>query len=115
MFKLLIVLSLFAWPAPATTDTPEAAPCDCPSATNLHKTGQTSSSYTMAWDSDYAGAQFRVWYVRQADQVSSGYFYTYNASYTFTSLSAGTYTTYVQTLCGSESSGFIGAEDIVIP
>ncbi len=113
MFKLLVFLSLFQLSALDFGASAKPAPITCPNVTDLQKTGQTSNTITYAWSNAYSGAQYRVWYTRQADGYTSSFQYTYSLSHTFTGLSAGHYTFYFQTLCGEESSNYIGVEDVI--
>jgi hypothetical protein len=111
MFKTIVFL-LFLMPAifgfaPAK----EAATCDCPSVTNLHKTGMSSSSFSYAWTGNEAADQYVVWYYRQEGQFTSGYSSTTKTSFTFTDLAPGHYTFYVMAQCGNEGSNYIGIED----
>jgi hypothetical protein len=114
MYKLLAFLTLFLSAVSGFASSTKPAPCSCPNVTNLQKTGQTSSSISYAWNNAYSGTEFRVWYVRQGDNYTSGFFYTNNLSYQFTGLSTGVYTFYFQALCGEESSGYIGIEDTIM-
>ncbi|HOY04617.1 MAG TPA: hypothetical protein PLO67_04385 [Saprospiraceae bacterium] len=113
MIKIFVLLGLLSWtnlhPVPAT----EITTASCPGITQVEKVYQNYNSRVYEWNKVYEGAQYRVWYVRQEDGYNSGYFYTYNNSYVFTSLSSGHYTFYFQTICGGESSSYIGIEDVI--
>jgi hypothetical protein len=111
MFKVLLFLGFFI--SPAFRPAPAPAPCTCPTVSNLQTTVRTASSLAFTWDGSGSGAQYKVWYVRHADSHFSGYFYPSGASYHFTGLSAGSYTFYFQTLCGEETSEYIGVEDTI--
>lgn len=84
----------------------------CPEPQNVAKTGQTSNSISLAWSPAFTGAQYRLWYTK--DGVSSSFVYTTNLEYTFSGLTAGNYTVYVQTVCSGESSNYIGIEENVL-
>ena len=114
MFKLLAFLILFLSSVSGFASSSEPVPCSCLNVTELQKTGQSSSSISYSWSNAYSGAQFRVWYARQEDSYTSGFFYTNNLSFDFTGLSAGHYTFYFQVLCGGETSGYIGIEDTIV-
>ncbi len=112
MFKLLafsffLIPSIFGF-----TPLTNSSICTCPGISNLQKTGQSSSSFTYTWSNSNA-TQYKVWYTRQEDGYTSGFFYTTNPSFNFTGLSNGHYTFYFQTVCGGESSGYIGIEDTI--
>ncbi|MDO8365500.1 MAG: hypothetical protein Q7T20_01800 [Saprospiraceae bacterium] len=115
MYKLLVFLALFLPSISGFASSSEpAAPCSCPNVTDVQETGQTSSSISYSWNNGYSGAQFKLWYTRQEDSYTSGFFYTNNLSYNFTGLSAGHYTFFFQALCEEETSGIIGIEDTII-
>jgi len=114
MFKLFAFLILFLSSVSGFAASSEPTPYSCPNVTTLQKTGQTSNSISYSWDNAYTGAQFRVWYTRQEDSYTSGFFYTNYLSFDFTGLSAGNYTFYFQVLCGGETSGIIGIEDTIM-
>lgn len=86
--------------------------CTCPEVTNLHKTSETSTSKSYGWNG--SGSEYKVWYYRSEDSYTSSVSTAYSTSYTFSGLTAGHYTFYVQTVCGAEASGFIGVEDVVL-
>jgi hypothetical protein len=114
MLKLLAFLILLAPANPVSKPIVEPVVCTCPNISDLQKTAETSNSITYSWNNAYSGAQYRVWYSRQEDSYTSGFFYTYNTAYTFTGLSAGHYTFYFQAICGGETSGYIGTEDLIM-
>lgn len=111
MFKSIVFLLAFLPSVFGFTASNEPTSCDCPSVTNLQKTGGSSSSFSFAWTGVDAADQYRVWYHRQENQFTSGYFYTSETSFNFTDLDAGHYTFYVMAECGSEGSNIIGIED----
>ena len=117
MFKLFAFLILLIpsgiGSVPAIKPAVEAPTLTCPGISNLQKTGQTSASISYAWSNAYFGAQYKVWYVRQEDGYTSGYFYSYSPAYTFSGLSAGHYTFYFQALCEGEVSNYVGIEDTI--
>lgn len=113
MLKLIAFLMLLLPNTQASIPTDASPVCTCPVVANLEKTGETSNSISYSWDNVYSGAQYRVWYTRAADNYTSDFSYTYNNSFTFNGLSAGSYTFYFQTICGEESSSYIGVEDII--
>ncbi len=106
VFWLLLQPFMFTNPGPG-----EAV--NCPPASNLHKTVATSNSYSIAWSSVGEATQYKVWYVRLADGFVGTAAFTTGKAHTFTSLTPGRYVFYVATVCGSETSGFIGIEDIL--
>ncbi|MCB0520589.1 MAG: hypothetical protein H6577_16140 [Lewinellaceae bacterium] len=87
--------------------------CNCASATNLQKTGEASGSFSMAWTGHSSSDFYRVWYVRQSDGYTSAPITLSTTAHTFTGLSAGAHNFYVKVICGGESSGFIGLEDLI--
>lgn len=114
MIKIFVLLGLLSWtnfhPQPAT----ESPAATCPGITTVEKIYQTGNSRVYEWNKVFEGAQYRVWYVRQEDGYNSGYLYTYNNAYVFSSLNAGHYTFYFQTVCGGgETSSYIGIEDVI--
>ena len=111
MFHLLAFLLLLLPSNHGIVPTTEVIPFTCPDVSGLQKTSETSSSISYAWSN--AGAQYKLWYTREEDAFTSSFIYTYNTSYSFAGLSAGHYTFYFQALCGAETSGYIGDEDII--
>ncbi len=111
MFHLLAFLLLLLPSSPAPALTTEATFYNCPEIGGLQKTGETSNSISYAWSN--SGAQYKLWYTREEDTYTSSFFYTYSTSYSFTGLSAGHYTFYFQALCGAETSGYIGDEEVI--
>lgn len=109
VFLLFTLPSMFGAPTGQATVT-----CTCPGITNLQKTGHTTSSISYSWDGYDGATQYKVYFYRSGDQYTSGYFYTSSTSYNFTSLPAGNYTFYFATVCGSESSGYVGVEDLIL-
>lgn len=91
---------------------PEAT-CTCPSVTNLHKSGQVDSSYTIAWDSQTGADGYNVYYTRQEGGYTSTVYSTTNPTHTFYGLPNGHYDFFVSAVCGTESSSFVGVEDII--
>lgn len=113
MLKTILFLTLFQLSAASFVTAVQTAPCNCPSATNLHKTGSTSTTYSCAWDAaDNSALEYKVWYVRSEDNYSSGTFTTTSKSYTFTGLTSGHYTFYVQVVCNGGTSEYVGIEDV---
>ncbi len=115
MFKTLIFILFLAPGSPGLRPMAPATSvdCACPEVTSVHKTGSTSTSLSYAWTGSGQAVQYKVWYVRQEGGYTSPDYFTTSASYTFSNLSAGHYTLYFVTVCGGESSGFIGIEDLV--
>jgi hypothetical protein len=114
MYKLIVFLTLFLSSVTGFAASIEPMPCSCSNVTNLQKTAQSPSSFSYAWNHNYTGAQFKVWYTREEDTFTSSFFYTSNLSYNFTGLSTGHYTFYFQALCDGTPSGYIGIEDILL-
>ena len=113
MFKLLVLLSFLQWSNLPFNHPKTPAASLCPEVSNLQKTAQTANSLTFAWTEPTPNVQYRVWFIRHENSAFSGYFYTSNPSYCFSGLSAGTYTFYVQVMCGQEASEYIGIEDCI--
>ena len=113
MLKIIALVSFLQWMFPVTEQPARTPELTCPTISSLQKDAQTGTSVTYVWTHAYSGAQYRVWYVRQEDNAFGGYFYTYNNVYEFSGLSAGHYTFYIQTVCGSETSAWIGIEDVI--
>ena len=85
MYKLIVFLALFLSSVTGFAASIEPMPCSCSNVTNLQKTAQSPSSFSYAWNHNYTGAQFKVWY-----------------------------TFYFQALCDGTPSGYIGIEDILL-
>jgi hypothetical protein len=116
MFKIIVFILFFA---PMSLDlsalpTTTANDCACPTVSNVQKTGSTSHSLSYAWTGSGQANQYKIWYVRKSDGYTSADFYTSTNSYTFSNLQAGQYTFYFVAICGTESSDFIGVEDILV-
>lgn len=112
--KLCFIYLMWLMPLVSNfSDKPETMDCDCPSITGLQMTGVTSSAVTYAWSGSQGATQYKVWFSRQEDNFTSDFFYTTANSHTFSSLPSGTYTFFFAVICGDETSGFIGVEDIV--
>lgn len=107
-FLLLANTPLFPSVGPPALD-------QCPCVQNVQVTQRTNHSISFTWDAQSPGLQYKLWYVRQEDGATAGYFFTYDGDYTFSGLSSGHYTFYFQTLCGEGASGYIGIEDIIGP
>jgi hypothetical protein len=86
---------------------------NCPAVSGFHKTGETASTFSVAWLSVGDATQYKVWCVRQSDSCVVTSASTTGTTYTFTDLAPGRYVFYVATVCGSDESGFIGIEDII--
>ncbi|MCC6725462.1 MAG: hypothetical protein IT258_13220 [Saprospiraceae bacterium] len=114
MFKSIIFLaaflpSVFGFDAIA----PTAPDCACTAVANVQKTGQGSGSISFAWFSSSDATQYKIWYVRQSDGYTSANVLTTSSNHTFTGLAAGQYTFYFVKVCGGESSGYVGIEEII--
>ena len=106
LFFALIVLSGFSPIGKTVT-------ADCPAVSNLHKTGETASTFTFAWDEPLVAVQYKVWWVRQEDGCTGASYLTTGSAFTFTGLAAGHYTFYAVTVCTGGESGWIGIEDAI--
>jgi len=114
MLKIFALFTLLQIAASAFTPANDSALLNCPAASNLHKTGLTSTTYSCAWDAaDNSALEYKVMYVRSEDNYSSATFTTSTKSFTFTGLTSGHYTFYVQVVCSGQSSEFIGIEDFI--
>jgi hypothetical protein len=114
MFKMLF-LSLFLWTATLDFSALRVAGgCDCTVVSNVHKTGETSGTFSFAWDASTGATGYEVRYVRHDDNYARPVVFTSNTAHTFTELSAGTYTFYVAAICGSEGSGWVGIAEVII-
>ena len=113
MFKIfvcLLAMQAFYVPSnlsfiPATTE--------CASVSNFHKTSETATTFSVAWDDGGPSSQYKLWWERQEDGSSSNAVTTSNLSLDFTGLTEGTYTFYIVKLCGTEESSWIGIEDFI--
>lgn len=114
MLKAILFLTILQISAASFTSDVQTAPCNCPSVTNLYKTSSSSTTYSCAWDAaDNSVLEYRVWYVRSEDNYNSGTFTTTSKSYTFTGLTSGHYSFYVQVVCSGGTSEYVGIEDVV--
>ncbi|MBK9014139.1 MAG: hypothetical protein IPM82_08615 [Saprospiraceae bacterium] len=87
----------------------------CPEPYNVHVTAQASGSISFDWDDcGCSSTSFKVKYVRKADGYTSPEYSTGSSNFTFSSLQAGDYIFYFGTDCGGETSGFIGADDLIV-
>ncbi|MBK8562512.1 MAG: fibronectin type III domain-containing protein [Saprospiraceae bacterium] len=88
-----------------------AATFGCPAASGISVTSKTSASLTVAW---YGTAgQYKVQCVRQSDGFVVSTVLTTDKAFCFEGLAPGSYTFYVAAVCGDETSGFIGIEDLI--
>jgi hypothetical protein len=114
MFKSILFLLVFL---PATfsftADPPAAAACNCPSVTNVQKTGEGSGSATFEWSGSPEAVGYKTRYVRKADSFVSDWFYVGGSSYQFTGLSTGLYTFEFAAICNNGESGFVGIDDVI--
>ncbi len=106
---MMLALPLaFAFAPPSgTTD------CDCPSISNLQKTGQASGSISWSWNGSLSATRYETWYVRRSDNYTCGPVSVTSTAHSFTGLAAGDYTFYFQAMCGDAPSQVIGVEDII--
>ena len=114
MLKMIAFLSIFLPSVLGNMPTTEQATCNCPSVTNLQKTGQTSSSISYSWSPVLGSSGYTVWYYRTEGQYTSATFSPNGTAYSFTGLVPGHYTFHVQAVCGGEGSNIIGVEDQII-
>ncbi len=91
----------------------EVADCSCPEVTNVQKAWGSSSSLAYTWTGSGQATQYKLWYYHQESGQTSTPVFTTATSHTFSNLAEGHYTLYFKAICGGESSGFIGIEDIV--
>ena len=110
MKKLLFFLALFL-PFTFGFSMPEVENLTtCSDPANVSVVSKTSSSISFDWDDCGCGqTEYRVYYV-QGEYVSPESSTT-SSSFTYTGLSAGTYSFYFYTVCGAEVSGFVVLED----
>ncbi len=87
--------------------------CSCPTATNLQKTGETTTSYSFTWTGNAEAINYEVWYVRENDAFTSSVVTTTTTAHTFNNLLPGQHTFYVRVVCDCGTSGFIGIEDLI--
>jgi len=113
MLKILIFLLLLLPLTFGFSSREVSGSCNCPSVSNVQKTGQTSTSISFSWNGPQGATGYNVWYDSQTDQNSSAYYYSTSASYEFTNLTPGNYTFYFEVICGEVSSGWVGVEDVV--
>ncbi len=107
--SLLLTLALLLWFS--VSFSAEVLPKnDCEAPTNLVKTGQTTSAISFSWNGT---GQHVVKYVRQSDGYTSPDIFVSGTSYTFSDLTAGSYTFYFATDCDGEVSDFIVTEDVI--
>ncbi|MEZ4933111.1 MAG: fibronectin type III domain-containing protein [Saprospiraceae bacterium] len=112
MFKILFLL--MAWlPLADQNISQQEATCTCSSVTNLYKSGQTDNSYTISWNSQTEANGYNLFYTRQEGGFTSAVYSTTSPTHTFYGLPNGHYDFFVSAVCGTESSGFVGVEDII--
>lgn len=105
---LWLLLQPLAFIVPGTGDNG-----DCPPVLHFYKTGKTSGSVSVSWGSAGDTVLYRLWYVREADGYVGQTTFTSATTHTFTGLIPGRYTFYIATVCGEETSSFIGVEDVI--
>ena len=74
---------------------------------------QSEGAVSFSWNAVTGAVGYNVKYVRD-DTYNSGVFYTTSTSISFSSLPAGTYDFYFETVCSGGSSGYIIWEDLII-
>ena len=85
---------------------------NCPDPANVTVVSKTSSSISFEWDDcECVPTEYRVYYVTGG--YTSSEYATTSSQYTFTGLSAGEYSFYFYTVCGTEVSGFIVVTDTI--
>ena len=116
MKKMLILVALltpflFAF---TTMDKVETlVTCDDPE--NVAETAHTVTDISFSWDTcNCDETSYKVYYWKKGEASPGPDNFTTNTSYPFTGLSTGTYNFYFQTICGSETSGFVIIEDIIM-
>jgi len=89
---------------------PEAS---CPGP-QVSVTSQSTGAASFSWGSVDGATQYMVYYVRQSDNHTSQPIQTTSTSIVFSGLTSGYYNFCFATVCGSELSGWIIIEDLVI-
>jgi len=108
--KILLVLLI---PIASGSTNPPVFESTCP-APQVFLTGQSAGSASFSWNAVSGASEYVVYYVRQGDFYTSAQTHTHNTSITYSGLPSGTYKFYFATVCGSEQSGIIIIEDLVI-
>ena len=116
VIKAIAAAAFFAFLQPfhegmANNQPPVAITCDPPVAT---VTGQSANSVSFAWGGLGGATEYRIWYVRQQDNYTSGTITTNNTNFTYSNLPPGTYRFYFATVCGLSTSGSYVIEELVI-
>lgn len=114
LFVALLLTLVSVQPTSVFSITPPAETCECARPTNQAITEQGSNHVSFSWDSSEQGASFKVWYYRQGDSYTSAETITSNKYIQYTNLPAGTYTFYVVTICGGETSQAIIFDDMIM-
>ena len=87
--------------------------CSCAAVTNLQSTANAGGSVTLSWNAPAGAGSYSVYYTRAEDGYSSTVITSAVPSYTYGNLPDGHYEFLVASVCGAESSPFIGVEDII--
>jgi hypothetical protein len=87
----------------------------CPQPENFVKTAQASKSISFAWTPAQGVSTYALMYIRHEPPggYQSAWFATTENCYTFSGLDAGSYSFYLVSQCGEETSGFIVTQDII--
>lgn len=111
LFSTLFLL-IFLSPASYSHPVHSGPQATCPSP-NVSVT-QQSGGFSFSWDAVGGASGYKVWYRRHEDNYTSSPVSTGSTSISFTTLPAGTYDFYFQTVCGTDSSPYIVVDDLII-
>jgi len=109
--SLLFTALLYFTPLAQSVSSPGALACPGPEVSIAN---QSASSITFSWAPVSGASQYKTWYRRHGASETSQQLGTSNTQFTYSGLPSGTYDFYFVTVCGSEMSGFIIIEDLVL-
>ncbi len=108
------ILAIFLLAVASTTSFAFPPVDDCPPPFNVTLISQTGNSVSFSWECEIVDAEFQIWYQVEGEACSGPLMITPNKFITITNLSAGNYTFYFVTKCGTEISGFVIYDDLIM-
>jgi hypothetical protein len=111
---LLKVFILLAFITIFTTGNSAPHPQDftCPVPT-ISVSGQSSGTISFAWNKVTGTTVYAVWYIREEDSYTSEAESVTGNAHTFTNLPTGTYQFYFETVCDSDTPGWVVVEELI--
>lgn len=115
MLKMFVFwLLLQPWQFNALNEVSSYESCNlCPTVTNVQGSTSIQGTYSLSWNAVPSAIEYKVWYVRHSDGYTSAEFATLSSGWVFPSLTSGTHTFYIKSVCENGTTNFIGVEDLI--